>query len=377
MDLNALDFEIALVSSSRSTDRNEDGKVNAADDVVFGTVDVKLQIPTLVTFAAEETVSAKYVNGVATTANIVNALTIVDKFGNNVYNPYATTLNDLFKGYNATLYNGKVQDVELASDNFFNVYDMAVEAADLEDVKVYLNNTEIAQSQVKFTYTPATGEIVLSEENANLTGDVKFEVPVTLTYMYDNYGKLAQEATAVVVFSQNAEAGEGTEVSFPTPDGFQYSFFVADYGTDRVIDFGVTANSTLYLADDYDAMMTGVPSEYLDPALVGKWQANEKYENYVVTPTDATSGQIRFSVTRKDWTGEEMTTNYLIEYSNLTDNSVMLYSPAQFRDADGNWVENGIGLCKYDEKYNTYPIEATLCTSPVEVVYIEQGGIAM
>lgn len=355
VDLNELEYEIALVSSSRSTDRNEDKVIDAKDDVVLAAVNVKLQIPNLVTFAAENTVSAKYVNGVATTANVVEALSIVDKFNNNVYNPYATTLNDIFKGYSATLYNGKVQDVTFATDSFFNVYDMVVTAAEQKDVKVYLNNTEIAQTQVKFTYNQTTGSITLSEENANLTGDVKFEVPVTLTYMYDNYGKVAQKVTAVVVFSQNAEAGEGTEVSFPNPTGLQWVYDVKDAEGNVVgeglIDFGVS-QSTIYgfiEVDDLFCMANYEPSvEYY----YAGWSAR-----YVVNPTDASTGVITIMNTQPE---EDAEGNYVavdveeflqIAYSDFTGTTVKFT------------IEDEVFECKVAE-------------TPITNVYVEGNGTA-
>jgi predicted nucleic acid-binding Zn-ribbon protein len=364
LDLNELDFEIALVSASKA-DRNEDNKIDATDDVVFGTVDVKLQIPTLVTFAAAETVNAKYVNGVASSANIVEALTIVDKFGNNVYNPYATTLNDIFKGYNATLYNGKVQSVTLASDNFYNVYDMKVTAAELKDVKVYLNNAPIAQSQVKFSYNAETGAIAISEENANLTGDIKFEVPVTLTYVYDNYGKLAQKATAVVVFSQNAEAGEGTEVAFPNPDKLQWAFgpevYVEMYGADEFeatfgdkkastvldlgissvnyADFGIAAN-TLFLAVDFE--------DLYGAEAAGMW-IPQGQANYTVVPTDATSGKI--VLTTSDWRG------------NVTEAGAIAYT-----EFTGTTCKFDLAALVYPGEDKSFVVPATLVESPITVV---------
>ena len=336
VDLNELEYEIALISSAARIDRNGDKKINAADDIVFEKVNVKLQVPALVTFAAANEVKAKYVNGVQTKANIAGAISVVDKFGNAVYNPYAADLYHIFSGYYATLdAKGNVLGAASNEDTFFNVYDMAVTAADLKDVKVYLNGAAIDQTQIKFDYNKNSGEIVMSEENANLTGDIKFEVPVTLTYIYDNYGKLAQKGTAVVVFSKNGTDVEDTttpDVSMPSPAAKQWilpaEFYQALYdepsaNVRSVLDLGVVyTDYTQYGFEEDTAFIglnmidSGMTADDIKEYFNGiEWMTLPGgVQKFVVRPTNSTSGVIELYST--------MSLNpepQVIAYSELTD----------------------------------------------------------
>lgn len=292
-DLSELTFEIALVSANL-------GESKASDDIVFGEpVTVTVKVPELVKITADKTVNQKYVNGVETSTNIVSALAITDKYGNDVYNPYATQLSDLFKSFAATLKLGKVDGtVSIGTDDFFNVYGMKVTAADQKDIKVYLDGTEIAQTQVAFEYDKNTGNITLTKDNLNLQGDVKFEVPVKFEYLYDNYGKSAQTVTAVVVFSKNATTGGGASVEYKTPWGRQWSLpaevaaKVGEYkAAATVLDLGVNT-------PDKVAILVNYADLYGETLFAGKWATTIAAFAEITTPDntlvaeDATSGSI-------------------------------------------------------------------------------------
>ena len=351
VDHNELEYEIAIVTPA-TEDVNGDDKKDSKDDIVFGAVNVKLQIPSLVTYTAANTVTAKVVNGENTTANIVGAFTVVDKFGNNVYNPYAQDMSDIFDGYKATLdKNGKVTSVASYNDNFFNVYSMTYKLAEPKDVKVYLNNTEIAQSQVIYTYDDKTGSIVLSKENANLTGDVKFEVPVTFNNIYGT----EQKVTAVVVFSMNATETEGPAVgSLPTPDAAQWEYTVDGYKF--VVDLGYTKENVLIQGQNEP-----IYNEDWTEVIGSEWSyyTTSMISNYSVNPTTATSGSITWTQTQTDWMGETTSSNYIIYYSELTETSVNLLS---YMHNDGSEL-CGIQIAAYDENdyglTNPKPVKAT------------------
>ena len=346
-ELNTLEYEVALVSTSRDIDRNEDEKFDSADDIVFSSVNVKLQIPTLVTFAANNTVTAKVVNGKATSANIVGALSVVDKFSNNVYNPYAKDLAHFFSGYYATIdKTGKVTSVASNEDTFFNVYEMAVKAAALKDVKVYLNNTEIAQSQIIFDYDATTGEIVLSEENANITGDIKFEVPVSFTSIYG----AEQKATATVVFSKNAAEADAPEAAeLPSPDGKQWSIAAHGNTWGMLIDLGVQYEGQLVVPFSLADYAGAEVAEAMKADWIEIGFGPMKYE---VVPTTATSGNIYVA------------NGMRIDYT----------TPAfTYTEYNGTTMKVDVAMVTSDDEIVSDVVLATALTKPA-VYYVQEAG---
>ena len=344
LDLTELTFNISLVSKTKVTVKNEKDEDVQVDNV-FETVTVKVQIPELVNFAADKVVTTKYVSGQAASANIVKALTITDYKNNVVYNKHARTLNELFMGYKEN-YDAKGAlvdvDFDIANPDFFNVYEMSVVPAAKKDIKVYLNGTAIDQSQIAFTFE--NGTITLTKENINVTGDLKFEVPVTFTHVYDNYGANAHQATAVVVFSQNEGDNAGADVNFETPDGKQW--FVEDgfhpWGlapsAKMTFDFGTTPVNGYVAAPVENAFVWAyynetsypeVPTED-NPELLkaATWYAHEVM-SYTVKPTDATSGVIEMYPMYPDATGalvpytEDGAT--VVKYSNYTGTTISIH----------------------------------------------------
>ena len=254
---------------------------------------------------------------------------------------------------------------------------------------------------VKYTITPPTGGNVMFEvipatefEETFMVEGVLDEAAVkeyfSWGYPYDEVVSETQEwgikpETDYVILTYSTANGyyaigmtEFTTYTCEVPLNKQYTYFSEDYGMNRIMDFCMTTDNVLYAGVDYDEMVKlyEMPEEYIDQTLVGKIQGQEKYENVVVTPTSETAGRITMSVTSTPlYADEPMTVNYLILYSEFTETSIKLYSPSQFEGDDAAY--SGIGLCEFDESYNTFPVELTLVENPKEVVFQDNGGIAM
>ncbi|MBO5471572.1 MAG: hypothetical protein J5976_03925, partial [Bacteroidales bacterium] len=254
-DLTEAVYEIALVSKTL-IDADNDG--TADDDDVFASFDITLVIPELLTFTADDVVKVKIENGVVTKGNIVGALSIVDKFGNDVYNKYvADDLANLWKGYKATLNaTNVVTKVELTDADFFNTYGMSV-SVDESNIKAFIGSTDVT-SEIDFDFINAAeatadnkyGTIILTEESATIQGDVEFQVPVVLNYIYDNFGKNAKSVVAKVVFTKNAIDDDDTpSAAFPNPVGTQWTYqsWPTMSGTyPGMIDFNVTDMNAIF-----------------------------------------------------------------------------------------------------------------------------------
>ena len=193
-DMRTLTYEIALVSKTQTPAT----QTEPAKDVVFASFDVTLVIPEVIkSFTAADPIKVKYENGNAVSANIVKAIKVTDKLGNAVYNPYATTVANIWSGYDK-----RTKATTPAADtraDFFQVYgQQLVLPTENAGVKATINGTDVT-SQVKPS-VDATGKVTINPETATLTGDVVVEVPVALTYIYDEYGVEAKTATVQVVF---------------------------------------------------------------------------------------------------------------------------------------------------------------------------------
>ena len=160
----------------------------------------------------------------------------------------------------------------------------------------------------------------------------------------------------------------------------------------KVFDLGLTNEGTIYVAQNYDESMmdpeTGEVASYADPRMLGTWEVKETYENYEIIPTDGTSGEIRFKAeVVNPWFGTTSTQYFLIKYSNYYyGGGIALYSPAQWMDEEGNPIPvldangepvlddegfecyySGIGLCEFDESYNTYPVYLAYTEDKIEI----------
>ena len=190
-DLREMKVEIALVSTTKIPATATTPEM----DDVFDSFVVTLVVPEVIkTFAADEQVKVKYENGKNVSANIVKAITVEDKLGNKVYNPYATSMKQIWNGYRVN----KDGTVTGRQENFFQAYGQNIVLPAAAAVKAYINGNDVT-SQVK-PAVDANGNVTINPETATLTGDVVVDVPVKLTYLYDEYGVQAKTATVQVVF---------------------------------------------------------------------------------------------------------------------------------------------------------------------------------
>ena len=190
-----MEYEISLISSTNA-------------DEVFGTpVKVKLVIPQLVKFGESTVVKGSYTVDADATKNLVASIVVKDFKGNNAYNPVAADMSEIWTGTKATTKlaaDGKTQVfdklvTDSAKANWYGVYGQAV-TYDASKVKIYHNGTEIDKAEVKYTIDPSNGNVTLSRDNGNLRGTVRFEIPVTLTYWFDNYELNSPKTNAIVEF---------------------------------------------------------------------------------------------------------------------------------------------------------------------------------
>lgn len=179
---------------------------------------------------------------------------------------------------------------------------------------------------------------------------------------------------------------------YETPEGNAYTWFDESYSADMVIDFG----EVITKAYNYSQAMIPEGGEewpieeiWWNPELAGYWVSQgEVYSDYTVMPTAADAGIITFVKDVTTWLGETMTQYFRIEYSDLTAESVKLFSPSSFNipvyDTEtGEQVMNemyempyswdGIGLMSFDEDYNSLPVEVSLLEEAPSI-YVEDNS---
>lgn len=180
---------------------------------------------------------------------------------------------------------------------------------------------------------------------------------------------------------------------YETPEGNAYTWFDESYSADMLIDFG----EVITKAYNYSQAMIPEGGEewpieeiWWNPELAGSWVSEgEVYSDYTVMPTSADSGVITFVKEGMNMWGEPVTQYFRIVYSDLTDESVMLFSPSTFNEypvydtETGEPVMNemygmpyyweGIGLMSFDEDWNSLPIELTLADETPSI-YVEDSS---
>lgn len=179
---------------------------------------------------------------------------------------------------------------------------------------------------------------------------------------------------------------------YETPEGNAYTWFDESYSADMLIDFG----EVITKAYNYSQAMIPEGGEewpieeiWWNPELAGYWVSQgEVYSDYTVMPTAADAGIITFVKDVTNWLGETMTQYFRIEYSDLTAESVKLFSPSSFNipvyDTEtGEQVMNemyempyswdGIGLMSFDEDYNSLPVEVSLLEEAPSI-YVEDNS---
>ena len=185
---NEVVYEIALVDSKAN-----DG--DSSNDVVIGDpVTVKLVIPQLITVSAGEIVEATYNNNVESVGYVASGLVVKDMNGTEIYNagrgisfkPYTgfKGINDYYMYYPAT---DKLAEKEVGIQDGWLMYGQNfVVNSDANGTleTVTINGTE---ATIDYTIDSTTGIIKVSSNNANVTGDIVFTVPVAMSYDYDGY----------------------------------------------------------------------------------------------------------------------------------------------------------------------------------------------
>ncbi|MBQ6880563.1 MAG: hypothetical protein IJN52_10245 [Bacteroidales bacterium] len=179
---------------------------------------------------------------------------------------------------------------------------------------------------------------------------------------------------------------------YETPEGNAYTWFDESYSADMLIDFGEVITKAYNYSQ---AMIPEGGEEYpieeiwWNPELAGYWVSQgEVYSDYTVMPTAADAGIITFVKDVTNMWGETMTQYFRIEYSDLTAESVKLFSPSSFNipvyDTEtGDQVMNemyempyswdGIGLMSFDEDYNSLPVEVSLLEEAPSI-YVEDNS---
>lgn len=179
---------------------------------------------------------------------------------------------------------------------------------------------------------------------------------------------------------------------YETPEGSAYTWFDESYSADMLIDFGEVITKAYNYSQ---AMIPEGGEEYpieeiwWNPELAGYWVSQgEVYSDYTVMPTAVDAGIITFVKDVTNMWGETMTQYFRIEYSDLTAESVKLFSPSSFNipvyDTEtGDQVMNemyempyswdGIGLMSFDEDYNSLPVEVSLLEEAPSI-YVEDNS---
>lgn len=167
---------------------------------------------------------------------------------------------------------------------------------------------------------------------------------------------------------------------YETPDGNAY-VGQDDWGSDYLLDFGSVIAETIVKATNYNQLTgaeEGIPVDEMwwNPEYAGSWiSQGEVFSDYTVMPTAADAGIITFVKEVTNMWGETNTQYFRIEYSDLTDESVKIFSPSQFDipvydsetgdllmdemyEMPYSW--DGIGILATDEDYNSLPVEFSL-----------------
>lgn len=169
---------------------------------------------------------------------------------------------------------------------------------------------------------------------------------------------------------------------YETPEGNAYTWLDESYGADFLIDFSEVItkaynySQSMRIPEDYEVTFPFDEEMCWNPELAGYWiSQGEVYSDYTVMPTAADAGIITFVKDVKNMWGETNTQYFRIEYSDLTAESVKLFSPSSYDipvyDTEtGELVMNemyempyswdGIGLMSFDEDYNSIPVEVSL-----------------
>ena len=294
-DLTSLKFKVELISVTQGTD----DKGNPVD-VPFAEQIITLSIPELLTLNTEKVVKEQLVAGEDVTANIAEAIKVVDHFGNAVYNPWASNSLQLFDGYYAAVANGvEIDGATLTTDDqkgfFSKLYDQEIvlptEAQEATMIEVYLDGVKKNLTDVMYDFNNETGLLTLEKENAKITGEVEFRIKVGLIHKYSNYSTAAapaQTGVISVVFTDKMDE-EGTGSSVANISGNQWIIPAS------AKLWGEEVNYVLDFTDPVNAVLSMDMSAYWDAAMVAQFGGTHMVYSsatYRVVPADAKTGVI-------------------------------------------------------------------------------------
>lgn len=168
---------------------------SATDDL--GQVVFTLQPKTIIDKFENKAANLTVVSGTEKSVNLFNYLSVIDYAGQELVYSSAKAMADMWD-YSGSYTSGK-NTVYYTVPGFYNVYGQKVTfEPDQDKVVVKHNGTVIPNSLVNYTYSDTAGTITLHANNADLLGEITFEIPVKLTY---NYGT-AETATVIVNITQ-------------------------------------------------------------------------------------------------------------------------------------------------------------------------------
>lgn len=263
-------------------------------------------------------------------------------------------------------------------------------------------NVTFAKGQSFKIYNPAQGvvyypnaeESVAAETWVDLTEDAFYACPKAGTY--DVYVDFVDEViTGVALVAPGEEAPE-----YLLPE-LGYYTWVDDSQVEwggSVYEYAISLDEyEMVYADSYDANMAGMPAEYFDPTMTGKWNILGIYTDIQYFPTHATAGEFRCqSVQAAGGVGplsaEEGEVMYhIVRYSDIVDGGMNVFSTSQMYDEEGNeipvldadgnplmvwvdWMEDympvvysGIGgLSNFDENWISIPLSVSLSKTDLE-----------
>ena len=162
-----------------------------APTVELSSLELTFEVDNVISSFTTEALSGTVVNSVDTKVELATALKVVDYKGKSLVNPNVSALADVWDSKDGT-------------KDYYKVYNQVLTFADQSKIVIKYNGEDVTKENlVKYTYDKANANITLLADNADLIGEVTFEIPVTLGYCFDDNKPLP--ATVVVTFMKQTE----------------------------------------------------------------------------------------------------------------------------------------------------------------------------
>ena len=190
------------------------------------------------------------------------------------------------------------------------------------DQYLVAKNVTIGDGQAFKVYNPVSGKSFYANYKS-VAADAWHLLSAAPGYSYTSAGTydvyvdyIDEEITGLTLVAPGADVP-----AFPVPAG---SYIWNDGSYNKAINI---YEDELLIGTLYSDLMEYAEPEYLDPSMIGKYSAETHGTNVVITPMNATSGDITMqALVTNMWSGETYTEYFIIRYSNLTDKTVDLYS---------------------------------------------------